>query len=134
MAEQQTLKNKHLKKFFKVQVTDFLIPCHIYVMYCTNNYYTKSYLIIVYNNDKWCVENVWNSEQMYTNREYFQRRVREKQRQEELHLSSQALLQSENHGEVLAHLRKENNTLAQWLNEAQQQIAHNQQIFHDVME
>jgi len=30
MAEKQVLKDKHLKKIVKVQVTDFLIPCHNY--------------------------------------------------------------------------------------------------------
>ena len=107
------------------------------------------YCIIVSTNDKWCVENIWNSEEMITNREYLQRRMTEIQREEEVLLRDRsvprALLPSQDQVEDLAHLRDENFTLAQQVEELRQQITEiqnqpnsslkeNQRILQDVME
>ena len=95
------------------------------------------------------MENIWNSEEMITNREYLQRRMTEIQREEEVLMRDtsvpQALLPPQDQVEDLAHLRDENFTLARQLEESQQQITEiqkqansslkeNQRILQDVME
>ena len=103
----------------------------------------------MYTNDKWCVENIWNSEEMITNTEYLQRRMTEIQREEEVLMRDRsvprALLPPQDQVEDLAHLRDENFTLARQLEESRQQITEiqkqansslkeNQRILQDVME
>ena len=103
----------------------------------------------MYTNDKWCVENIWNSEEMITNREYLQRRMTEIQREEEVFMGERSfpreLLASQDQFEDLAHLRDENFTLARQLEELRQQITdiqkqansslkENQRILQDVIE
>ena len=95
------------------------------------------------------MENIWNSEEMITNREYLQRRMTEIQREEKLLMRDRsvprALLPPQNHVEDLAHLRDENFTLARQVKELQQQITEiekqadsslkeNQRILHDAIE
>ena len=103
----------------------------------------------MYSNDKWCVENIWNSEEMITNREYLQRRMTEIQRAEEVLMRDRsvprALLPPLDQVEDLAHLRDENFTLVRQLEDSRQQIIQiqkqansslkeNQRILQDVME
>ena len=103
----------------------------------------------MYTNDKWCVENIWNSEEMITNREYLQRRMTEIQGEEELLMRDRsvprALLPPQNQVEDLARLRDENFTLAQQVKELRQQITkiekqadgslkENQRILQDAIE
>ena len=103
----------------------------------------------MYTNDKWCVENIWNSEEMITNREYLHRRMTEIQSEEELLMRDRsvprALSPPQNQVEDLAHLRDENFTLAGQVKELQQQITEiekqadgslieNRRILHDAIE
>ena len=103
----------------------------------------------MYTNAKWCVENIWNSEEMITNREYLQRRMTEIQREEEVLMRDRSvprvLLPNRDQVEDLARLRDENFTLARQLEESRQQITdiqkqsnsslkENQRILQDVIE
>ena len=103
----------------------------------------------MYTNAKWCVENIWNSEEMITNREYLQRRMTEIQREEEVLMRDtsvpRVLLPNRDQVEDLARLRDENFTLARQLEESRQQITdiqkqsnsrlkENQRILQDVIE
>ena len=95
------------------------------------------------------MENVWNSEEMITNREYLQRIMTEIQREEEVLIRDRsvprALLPPQDQVEDLAHLRDQNFTLARQLEDSRQQITEiekqansslkeNQRILQDVME
>ena len=103
----------------------------------------------MYTNAKWCVENIWNSEEMITNTQYLQRRMTEIQREEEVLMRDRSvprvLLPNRDKVEDLARLRDENFTLARQLEESRQQITdiqkqsnsrlkENQRILQDVIE
>ena len=96
----------------------------------------------MYTNDEWLVEHVWNMTQLTTNNDDYQRRLKEIQKEGEVHdmikRSEHLALSSGEEEEEMIQLREENSILKIQLEESRQETTQTRreakETLQDVME